>query len=277
MRNIPNDEHLKFNQPNTWIPLFEVNAGGSLFYFTPNPEAVFIQGQTYTPMPIALQELKELSTGEVPNVQLIASNLDNSLAAAIKAVGSIDGEKIVYKILVIPKVWCPVTTYALGDKVYSNGHIYECTDAGKSDSVEPTWNNAPGSVTIDNPGGFFEVQWTEDSAAADNVIFEETLEIISVGPITEETITFEVGAFNPYTVKLLQEKYQKNFCWNTYKGDGCWIKQPDGTYTQPHVPSGGAWAASCDKTLGNCKANSRENTKRFNAFPTLTSSGGRFV
>lgn len=48
--------------------------------------------------------------------------------------------------------WAASTAYAVGDKVYPtvrNGHVYEVTVAGTSDTSEPTWPLADDATVVD--------------------------------------------------------------------------------------------------------------------------------
>jgi hypothetical protein len=93
------------------------------------------------------------------------------------------------------------------------------------------------------------------SIEIDEIVFEERLQIIHCGPIIANTITFELGMFNPYVIKLLQEKFYKDYCWNRYKQRGCWITKRDGTFSAPSVFIVG-------------------NELRINSFPGIPGSGG---
>lgn len=279
-RTIPNNDHLRFGETNTWIALFEVQvAVGTTYYFTPNSFPVVVDSNTYTSFPMVLEELTESSDGSIPSCKLVCSNISGQLSSAIKANGSLDGYSITFKIASLLRAWKASTTYSVGDKIfqrvewlagtirYREGHIFECTTGGLSWGTEPVWDRTGSSTTSDNT-----IVWKEDSTATDNIVFEEVQEIIKTGPITKKSITLEIGVFNPYLVKLLQRKYLTDFCWNTYKGKGCYISKPDGTFL---APSGFTDHGSCDKSLSDCINNT--NTSRFNAFPTLNSKGSRFV
>lgn len=121
------------------------------------------------------------------------------------------------------------------------------------------------SGSIDGEFIVFKVFSTE----SENIIYEETFEIISCGPVTSSSITFEIGIFNPWTVKLLQEKYLSDFCWNIYKGKGCYLKRSTGTYSKPSGFIIGD-TDTCNKRREDCQAHN--NTLRRNSFPGLPNS-----
>jgi phage-related protein len=109
------------------------------------------------------------------------------------------------------------------------------------------------------------------SYAQEAIIYEESLEIIKVGPISRENISFELGTFNPYLVRLLQEKFLRDFCWNRYKAKGCWILKSDGTYMQPAGFTTGS-PDTCIRRYSDCVRHL--NINRFNSFPGIPGGGG---
>jgi len=111
-------------------------------------------------------------------------------------------------------------------------------------------------------------QYSIDAAA---VVFEETLEIIAVDDITQDFVALSVGIFNPFLAQLLTEKYLTDFCWNRYKGKGCWITASDGTYIQPSGFTAGS-PDTCSHDIADCTRHG--NTKRLNAFPGIPGGGG---
>ena len=55
--------------------------------------------------------------------------------------------------------WAASTAYVVGDKVYPtvrNGHYYEVTVAGTSDTAEPDWPTDDGDTVVDNTVTFAE-------------------------------------------------------------------------------------------------------------------------
>ncbi|HEC63770.1 MAG TPA: hypothetical protein ENI23_00585 [bacterium] len=55
--------------------------------------------------------------------------------------------------------WIPSRVYIVGDRVVStsaNGFFFECTTAGTSDSIEPTWDTDVGDISTEATG----VEWT---------------------------------------------------------------------------------------------------------------------
>ena len=55
----------------------------------------------------------------------------------------------------VPRNWTVATQYNLGDSLFANGAVQQCTTAGESAVSEPTFSNFPGTVTYDG-----SVQWT---------------------------------------------------------------------------------------------------------------------
>jgi phage-related protein len=212
MRSIPLNDHRNFNEASTWVPLFEITlAPGDVQYLTPCPTPVTVDGHTYQPFPIMLEELRDDGKGEIATVRLVVSNVEGLLGTRIKQSSSgLDGQPIAFKIY----------------------------------SVEQ-----------------------------DLVVYEETLEISKVGPITTQSIVFELGMFNPFTVRLLQEKFLRDFCWNRYKGNGCWVRRSNGSFAQPALFVAGD-PDSCGKHLEDCDRHN--NVLRFNSFPGIP-GGGAFV
>jgi phage-related protein len=207
MRAILDNDHRSFQAPSTWVPLFEIPLTPPL-YLTPNSTSVVVDGNTYIPFPIMLDEIRSDGKGEIATVNLVCSNIEGTLSTALKTTGSIDGTSVTFKVY----------------------------------SVE-----------------------------LDDIVYEESLEIIKCGPMDEKIINFELGMFNPFTVKLLTQKYLKDFCWNRYKQEGCWLTCSDGAYTAPSSFIVGA-SDSCTYKLVNCVLHS--NTKRFNSFPGIPGGGG---
>jgi len=270
-QTITNNEHLKYNVPSIWIPLIDINVDDTTtYYYTSSAYSITISGNNYSPFPFELEDFSQDSNGEATNIRLVCGNIEGLLSSKIQELGSIDGQTINFKICIIPKPWQISHVYSVGDTIYTQCHIFICTTGGTSDSTEPTWNSGIGGYTNDST-----VVWKEDSANTDNILIDYDLEILSVGPVTTESITFIVGNFNPYLIKLLQEKYLKNFCFNVYKGDGCYIKQQDNTYLKPN--SAAFSATTCDKTIYTCSGYDKQNTSRFNSFLMLANKGGRFV
>ena len=276
-------EQLKFNNPKIFLPLFELDTGSETLYLTPHSEILVINGQSYQPFPCQREETTEVSSGDIPTCRTVWSDITGTLSDRLKSSGSIDGEKAVYKLAIIPNVWLPNTTYSAGDKVYGSSmedssvfytaRIYKCTTPGTSAAKEPAWNTGIGLTTADN-----SVVWTEDSVdPVNNILFSETLEIIKCYGLTDEQIVLDLGIFNPYEAQLLQEKYLKNFCWNVYKGEGCWIKQPPPTVPAYTAPNGCNFANACRKNLVDCMSADKLNTARFDAYPALSAVGGKFV
>lgn len=206
---IPGNDHRSFNTPSVWLPLFDVQvAVGTVYYLTPSPEAITVDGHEYQPFPVMLEELRNDGKGEVATVRMVVSNISGALGAAIRANPAIDGQPITFKI------------------------------------------------------------WSVEQAA---VVFEETLEIISIEAITTASITIELGIFNPFTVKLLSERFLRDFCWNRYKGKGCWLAKSDGTYYAPPLFTAGS-PDSCTKKRSDCSRH--VNLLRFNSFPGIPGNGG---
>jgi phage-related protein len=169
--------------------------------------------------------------------------------------------------------------------VTADGHTYEpfpvmideLRDDGKGEvaTVKMTVSNITGTLgtliknnaSIDGQPITFKV-WSVEQGA---VVYEETMEIIKVGPITSESITFELGMFNPFLAKLLHEKFMRDFCWNRYKGAGCWLKRSSGTFAAPSGFTAGS-PDSCTKKLTDCVRHA--NVLRFNSFPGIPGNGG---
>ena len=208
MTDIPENDHRSFQTPSTWIPLFEVDTGGSILYLTPGSVSQTVDGHEYLPFPIMMDEMSQNDQGEVKNVKLICSDIEGTLVTTLKQTGSIDGNDVVFKIY---------------------------------------------SVEIGE------------------VVLEEYLQIIHCGPCIEGTVTFELGMFNPYMVKLLQEKFFRDFCWNRYKQKGCWITKRDGTFLQPADFTAGS-PDTCDHTLTDCIRHT--NALRISTCPGIPGYGG---
>lgn len=212
---IPDNDHRGFNQPSVWVPLFEIQLDAQTLYYTPNPEEIIADGNTYTPFPVMLDEIRDDGKGEIATVQLIISNIDGVLGSYLKQSGSVDGQSVIFKIY---------------------------------------------------------------SAEKNMVVYQETLEILKCGPITDEAIVLELGTFNPFLVSLHNERYLTDFCWNVYKGRGCWIKRVNGSYSRPVGFVEGS-PDSCKRTLEDCERHCNE--MRFNAFPGIPGSawigGGGYV
>jgi len=208
MRDIPGDDHRSFQDPSTWVPLFEIDIETEILYLTPSPTSMTVDGHTYNPFPVMLEELRDDGKGEISTVQLVCSDIEGTLSTAIKESGSIDGNNITFKIY----------------------------------SVELA-----------------------------DVVYEEVLEIIRCGPMTAQSITFELGMFNPFTVKLLQQKFLKDFCWNRYKGEGCYLTLSDGTYAAPAAFTAGS-PDTCTHKLDDCIRHN--NVLRINTFPGIPGGGG---
>jgi phage-related protein len=155
--------------------------------------------------------------------------------------------------------------------------IEELRDDGKGEvaTVSMTVSNitgALGSAIKNNPGidsqpVTFKV-WSVEQGA---VVYQETMEIIKVSSISSASITFELGMFNPYTARLLHEKFLRDFCWNRYKGAGCWFKRTDGSYASPPDFLAGS-PDTCTKKISDCARH--VNVWRFNSFPGIPGSGG---
>lgn len=195
-----------------------------------------------------------------------------------------------------PSVWIPLFDVQLAvddvhyltpspEVVTADGHDYqtfpimldELRDDGKGEvsTVNLTVSNITGTLGTkikQNPGidgqpVVFKV-WSVEQAA---VVYEETMEIIKVGSITSESISFELGMFNPWTARLLHEKFLRDFCWNRYKAAGCWLKRSNGTFAAPSAFTTGS-PDSCTKKLTDCVRHT--NVTRFNSFPGIPGSGG---
>ncbi len=207
-RTVPDNDHLNFNDPSVWVPLFDITLTDEAYHYTPNPSPLTVDGVTYEPFPILLEGLDEDAKGNVATVRLLVSNVEGLLPDSLKTSREVEGCEVVYR------------SY---------------------------------SVTIGE------------------VVFEETLEVISIEEITDEYCAIELGAFNPFLAQLLVEKYLKDFCWNTYKGKGCWIGKIDGTHAAP-----AGWTTgdpdTCLHNRDDCKRHA--NTMRFNSFPGIPGGGG---
>jgi len=201
-----------------------------------------------------------------------------------------------------PSIWVPLFEITLDtqtlyytpnqEEIVADGHTYvpfpvmldEIRDDGKGEicTVQLTISNIDGIL-----GGYIKQSGSVDgqsivfkqySVEKDDIVYQENLEILKCGPITDEAIVLELGTFNPFMVSLLQEKYLTDFCWNRYKGKGCWIKKIAGTYAQPGGFTAGA-PDTCNHTLADCERHT--NVLRFNSFPGIPGSayvgGGGFV
>ena len=208
-RIIPYNDHREFNNPSSWVPLFDVQlAPGDVQYLTPSSDAITADGHDYQSFPVMIEELNDDGKGEISTVRMIVSNVEGLLGTKIKQSSGVDGQPIIFKV------------------------------------------------------------WSIEQGA---VVYEETLEIIKVGPITTTTIVFELGMFNPFTVRLLQEKFLRDFCWNRYKGQGCWVSRSTGLFATPAAFVAGT-PDSCTKKLADCDRHN--NVLRFNSFPGIPGSGG---
>ena len=130
----------------------------------------------------------------------------------------------------IPSIWIPLfdVQTAPGNVLYltpspeavtADGHDYqpfpvmidELRDDGKGEvaTVELTVSNITGTLgttiktnpAIDGQPVTFKV-WSVEQGA---VVYEETMEIIRVKQISAESITIELGMFNPFLTRLLSE------------------------------------------------------------------------
>lgn len=154
--------------------------------------------------------------------------------------------------------------------------IDEFSDDGKGsvNTVAMTVSNITGTLStaikqnpdVDGQPITFKV-WSVEKQA---VVWEETQEILKVGPLTDTTITFELGMFNPFLARLLSEKFLRDFCWNRYKGRGCWFKTSTGFSSPPGFTVGSP--DSCTRKLSDCDRHT--NTLRFNSFPGIPGGGG---
>lgn len=206
---IPFNDHREFNNPSTWIPLFDIQlAPGDVQYLTPSMDPFTVDGHVYQSFPVMIEELRDDGKGEIATIRMVISNIEGLLGTKIKQNNRVDGQPITFKV------------------------------------------------------------WSVEQSA---VIYEETLEIIKVGPITTQNIVFELGIFNPFTVRLLQEKFMRDFCWNRYKEAGCWVKFSSGNYAQPASFVVGA-PDSCTRKRSDCDRHN--NILRFNSFPGIPGSGG---
>lgn len=64
-----------------------------------------------------------------------------------------------YRKLDVAPAWRDLTEYVLGDirqPTHENAHLYKCTTAGTSDTIEPTWPTTAGATVTDGT-----VVWTE--------------------------------------------------------------------------------------------------------------------
>lgn len=109
------------------------------------------------------------------------------------------------------------------------------------------------------------------SGYSNTTIYTETMEIIKIDSISKDSVVFEVGPFNPFLIRLLQEKFLTDFCWNTYKGKGCYLKRSTGTYSAPSGFTTGS-PDTCDRSLEDCRRH--VNSPRFNSFPGIPGYGG---
>ncbi len=195
-----------------------------------------------------------------------------------------------------PSVWVPLFDVRISDSVVfyltpspdpitADGHDYipfpvmldELRDDGKGEiaTVHLTVSNVSGALSdaiknnpaVDGQPITFKV-WSVQQAA---VVYEETLEIIKVGPITPQSITFDLGMFNPFFAQLLSEKFLRDFCWNRYKGSGCWYSKSDGAYLSPSGFTTGT-PDSCTKKRLDCDRHT--NITRFTSFPGIPGGGG---
>lgn len=208
MLPIPDNDHRSFNEPSTWVPLFEVQlAEGDVHYLTPSPDPVTADGHEYQPFPVMIDDLRDDGKGEIATIGMTISNIAGALGTTIKQNPGIDGQPVTFKI------------------------------------------------------------WSVEKGA---VVYEETLEIIAVKAITAQTVTLELGIFNPYTTRLLHEKFLRDFCWNRYKGRGCWLKTVAG-YLAPAAFVAGS-PDTCNRKRTDCDRHG--NILRFNSFPGIPGGGG---
>lgn len=210
-RTVASNDHLKFNNPSIWIPLFEVEIDSTTYYMTPNPTSITYSGNSYTSFPMVLEEISDDGKGEITSARLICSDIEGIFATTLKASGSIDGNPL--KFLVY-------------------------------------------------------------SVDLEDVVYEENLEITKCSSATKETVSFELGMFNPITIKLLQQKFISNFCWNMYKGKGCYILTPSLTYLPPanFTVTAVGIGDTCSKIIDDCTLHG--NVLRFNGFPGIPGRGG---
>jgi len=194
-----------------------------------------------------------------------------------------------------PSVWIPLFEITLGEDTYYytpnpetvtvDGNDYrpfpvvleELSEDGKGEiaTVRLVCGNIDGLLStklkqtrnVDGQLVTFKIY----SVQAEDVIYEETLEIVKIVEITPQTVVFELGVWNPFLTTLLQEKFLRDFCWNIYKGRGCWIKKSDGTYISPSGFVTGS-PDTCNRTLADCKRHA--NILRFNAFPGIPGGVG---
>lgn len=164
----------------------------------------------------------------------------------------------------------------IGDNTYKPFpvQINEIRDDGKGEVAEVTLtvSNVAGlvSTAIRNAGYIDgnDIVFSIYSVEKAEVVYSDTLEIISVGPITDEAVTIQVGMFNPFMISLLQQKFVRDFCWNTFQGEGCWIKQSDGTYAAPTGFTNSGSGTFCKHTIEDCE-HSHNNVLRANLFPGI--------
>jgi lambda family phage minor tail protein L len=208
VKTIPDNDHRNFASPSVWVGLFALTIGATTYYLTANPGAITVDGHTYSPFPIYLDEIREDGKGEVSSVRLTVSNIEGALSTAIRTSRNVDGATVVFSVY---------------------------------------------------------------SVDAADVIYEETLEILRIEAITTKSITFELGIFNPFLARLLQEKFLNDFCWNTYKGRGCYILLAVGTYSAPSGFTAGT-PDTCGRTLDECRRHANET--RYNGFPGIPGKGG---
>lgn len=341
MRTIPDNDHRNFNAPSTWIPLFAITIGTTTYYYTPNPEAITVDGQTYTPFPVMLNEIREDGKGEISTVELTVANIGGALATAVKEADGIDGTTVVFSVCALrgtgagdvagqgvpyasswttghepARALAAVSGYweaeiALG---YQSWRVDFGTAAPRiitdlsicpydADSALPKDFRLEGSLdgitwttlltdtlaetatlqpfTVPNTTAyryyrFFIVSMYAEGRpaiaeirmadASLSVVYTETLEIIECGNITATSITFKLGTFNPYLIQIALDRFQKDYCPNTYKGAGCWIKLSDGTFTSPSGFTAGS-PDTCAKSLAECQRHT--NTERFRGYPGI--------
>ena len=90
--------------PGSLVVLFKLDCqaiGGSVYYFTPNLNAiggyVVWQGQEYIPMPIAVSGFSATSKGSLPHPKLQVSNLDGLVGALVNSLDDLTGAIITRK------------------------------------------------------------------------------------------------------------------------------------------------------------------------------------
>lgn len=195
-----------------------------------------------------------------------------------------------------PSIWIPLfdvqftegEVYHLTpspEAITADGHEYqpfpvmieEFTDDGKGEiaTINMTVSNITGTLGTrikQNPGIDGQpITFKVWSVQQEAIVYEETMEIIKVASITVESISFELGMFNPFTVQLLSEKFLHDFCWNRYKGKGCWLTLSNGTYTASASFNIGS-PDSCTHKRADCDRHN--NIFRFNSFPGIPGNGG---